>query len=314
MLSCGGKNGGGEEPPYVWRPDTQTPMPVPTSALTYHSFGGVEYERYPWEGKKITLLTETNDLNPATMRRWLEGVDSAYSYYAKCAGREPWSEGMATYINKRSTIASVPETCGAGCGYLGATGVEIMSGLFTEVYQSILSADQFNQVLFYELGRNFWFYSDQLAYKDNDPVVTGYAVFMRFVVMAASNLEGAPFNDWSFPEFKSKVRGLLDLYLADASLTWENTLGRGAGYPTMLGGTDLFASFCFYLMEHHGGAAWVENVWKYAGARPAAKTTQDAVDNFIIAASQAAGTNLTALFRSWRWPVSPAAAAFLETM
>jgi hypothetical protein len=121
--------------------------------------------------------------------------------------------------------------------------------------------------------------------------------------------EGAPFNEWTFPEFKDTVRGLLDMYLNNASLNWANTLGQGAGYPDRLGDTDLFAAFCFYLMEHYGGKTWVENVWKYAGQRPHAATTQDAVDNFIIAASQAAGTNLAELFQSWRWPVSEAVTA-----
>jgi hypothetical protein len=310
-LSCGGTQEPNEEPP-VWRPGTGEKIPVPTSTITYRAFDGTEYERYPWEGKKLTLLSETNELDPVTMKRWLDGVDGAYNYYAVCTGREPWNQGMATYINERSTIASVPTTCGAGCGYLGATGVEIMSGLFTEIYQSIHSDNQFSQVLFYELGRNFWFYSDQLQYKQNDPVVTGYAVFMRFVVVEAASLQGAPFNSWTFPEFKNTVRGLLDLYLNNPSLTWENTLGQGAGYPGVLGGTDLFASFCFYLMEHYGGKAWVENVWKHASQRPNAATTQDAVDNFIIAASQAAGTNLTALFQAWRWPISDAAVDFLN--
>lgn len=305
MLSCGGKGEKAETPP-VWRPDTQEKIPVPMAPITYRSFGGVEYERYSWEGEKIALLTETNDLDPVVMKRWLAGVDAAYNYYAKCTGRDPHSDGMDTYINGRSTIASVPETCGAGCGYLGATGVEIMTGLFTETYQQIRGDDQFNQVLFYELGRNFWFYSDQLAYKENDPVVTGYAVFMRFVVVEAANLQGAPFSNWTFPEFRNVVRGLLDKYLANTALTWENTLGIGAGYPDVLGGTDLFASFCFHLMEHYGGATWLENVWKLAAQRPRANTTQAAVDNFIIASSLAAGANLAELFRSWRWPVSDA--------
>jgi hypothetical protein len=311
-LSCGGKGAETGTPP-VWRPDTQETMPVPQTPVTYISFDGTPYERYVWEGKKIALLSVTNDLDPAAMKRWLEGVDAAYNYYAKCTGREPHSDGMNTYINERSTITSVPATCGAGCGYVGAVGVEIApDDHFSQIYEGVRDHNQFSQVLFYELGRNFWFYSDQLAYKADDPIVTGYAVFMRFVVVEAANLQGGPFNNWTFPEFRNAVRGLLGQYLANETLTWENTLGVGAGYPGTLGGTDLFASFCLYLMEHYGGATWVENVWKFAGQRPRAKTTQDAVDNWIIASSLAAKTNLASLYEEWRWPVSNAAKDFLN--
>jgi hypothetical protein len=38
---------------------------------------------------------------------------------------------------------------------------------------------------------------------------------------------------------------------------------------------------------------------------PSAVTTQDAVDNFVVAASSAAGQDLVPLFKDrWRWPVS----------
>lgn len=59
---------------------------------------------------------------------------------------------------------------------------------------------------------------------------------------------------------------------------------------------------------------WVENVWKFAAARPDRVTTQDAVDNFIVAASQAADTDLTPLFEYWRWPISQNAMNDIEAM
>ena len=56
------------------------------------------------------------------------------------------------------------------------------------------------------------------------------------------------------------------------------------------------------------GDSFVQNIWKEVDKRPAAQTTQDAVDNFIIAASLAVDENLTTLFvDEWRWPLSQSA-------
>ena len=281
----------------------------------YTSFQGTSLSLYAWQGNKIMLLSSSNTLNTTTMTNWVNAMDGAYNYYALCTGREPYFYTGVTYLNNRSTIADVPATCGAGCGYVGWTGIEMPNSTFTNMYNSINNQNLYNQVPFYELGRNFWFYDSQLKYKSNDPIVTGYAVFMRFMSMEAAGVQGAPFNSWSFTQFKNNVINLLPAYMADNSLNWGNTLGIGQGVPNSnLGATDLFASFCFYLRDNYCGQNWLQNVWKFAGLRPTALTTQDAVDNFIIAASQAANTNLVALFSYWRWTVSANAIAYINSL
>ena len=102
---------------------------------------------------------------------------------------------------------------------------------------------------------------------------------------------------------------MVDLYEADAKFRWENTLKVDAAPENALGlnGTDLFASFCLRLARDHGGQKWVKAVWQAAGKLPEAKTTEEAVDHFVVAASAAAKTDLGELFAGrWRWPVSAA--------
>ena len=279
-----------------------SPFPQP-----YQSFDKQNLNLYSWEGEKVTMLTRNISLNRVTMFKWLKAMDMTYDYYKLCTGRDPIPHGNF-YINGRATIADVPSTCGAGCGYLGFTGIEIQNSYFDVGYNAIHLNNQFDQVLFYEFGRNFWFYGNQLAYKANDPVTTGYAVFMRFLAMDAAGVNGAPFGPWTFAVFRSNVEGLVNQYLANTSLNWANTLGIGQGVPgSGLGGADLFASFCFRLMRDHGGQNFIQNLWKRAGQRPTAATTQDAVDNFFLAACAAANKNLTTVFQQWRWPLSTAA-------
>jgi PKD repeat protein len=280
-----------------------------TNSVSYTSFDGKQYQLFPWTGSRVVILSRNLSLDPTVMAKWVSTMDSVYGYYFACTGRAP---GVAKMLNGRSVIADVAATCGAGCGYLGATGIEILNANFDIIYNGILTRNQFDQVPFYEFGRNFWFYGDQLAYKTNDPVTTGYAVLMRFMSLDATGVQGGPFignTVMPYAAFKDAVTTLVDQYTANTSLNWNNTLGANAGVPGGFGGaTDLFASFCMRLTRDYGGEKFIRNVWKYAGSRPAALTTQDAVDNFILAACAAADKNLTTLFvNTWRWPMSNAA-------
>jgi len=272
---------------------------------TYISFEKDTLNLYAYTGDKTMLLSHKNDHDSKVMQKWLASMDGAYEYYSQCTGREPNFFTGFTYVNDRSTIARVDKTCGAACGYIGWTGIEIMNTFFDRFYDDLEKRGEYGQEPFYEFGRNFWFYSDQLEYAESDPIVTGYAVFMRFMAMDYLQLKGANFWSWTFDEFRSEVKGLLKTYLADSSYTWENTLAKGQGLRnTQLGATDLFASFCFYMYDNHGGHQWVKAVWKEASTLPKKNSTQDAVDNFIIASSRAAKQNLIPLFSEWRWPIS----------
>ena len=246
------------------------------------------------------------------MARLCDTFDKVYEFYHDATQREP---APVRQYEGRVTITEIEKTCGAGCGYLGATGIELMPGCFRELYEGALKHNEIDQALPYEFGRNFWFYSPQLAYRDGvdaSSVITGYAVFMRFMAVEAAGAKLGPFRDHSGKEFRREVEGLVDLYVADPALNWENTLKRGAAPANAmgLGGTDLFASFCFRLCRDHGGPKYAARLWQAVGKRPVAKTTQDAIDNFVVAASVAAGKDLAPLFaKTWRWPVSAAAQA-----
>ena len=195
-----------------------------------------------------------------------------------------------------------------GVGISGTKGIEIQKDYFDILYEGVAQKDEYDQVLFYELGRNFWFYGDKIEYKgpdDTGSITTGYAVFMRFMSMEAAGVKPGPYGDTDFAEFESAVREMLDLYIADDSLNWSNTLlvGQAPENPLGLGATDLFASFLFELTDTYG-QAFIAKLWQEVGKGPDAASTQEAVDNFIVAASITAGEDLTALFSTWKWPVS----------
>lgn len=241
------------------------------------------------------------------MERLIGVFDRVRGFYREATGRDP-SPGKL--FEGRATIAEVSKTCGAACGYLGASGIELTPGVFRDLYDGFVARGEIDQALPYEFGRNFWFYSPQLAPKGsahNHAFVTGYAVFMRFPALDAAGVPVGRFRDRSGAEFRRCVEELVDLYVADRGLSFTNTLATGAGpkNPMGLNGTDLFASFCMRLARDHGGSDFVKRLWQEVGRRPTAKSPQDGIDNFVVAASLAAKKDLGPLFADvWRWPVS----------
>jgi hypothetical protein len=279
------------------RPPLQTPY-------TYTAFDGQQYTLYPYIGRRVALLTPSAEINDSTLRQVVDTLDRAFDYYVQVTGRAP-SAGL-TY-NNLLPIAVVASTCGAGCAQMGMTGIEITQESFDKLYEGVKNTGRYDQVLFYELGRNFWFYSEQLNYKEsyNDGVIdTGFAVFMRYAAMQAA---GATPNDDVLRD-KTVTQDLINVYLANAAYTWDNTLQSNEAPTNELGldGADLFASFLFALQKTYGEQFTIR-LWQQIPKLSVADSTQAALDNFFIAASIAANTNLGSQFDIWRLPISDAA-------
>lgn len=280
--------------------------PPDPKEIEYQTFQNAKLKLHAWSGKKVTFLTQNAGVDPNLMQELCTTFDGIYDFYFEATGKAPQ---QIKHYEGRLTVAEVNETCGAACGYLGATGVELSKGCFAELYNGYQKRKTIDQAPPYEFGRKFWFYHPQLAYQksvSDRAIVTGYAVFMRIVSLDAAGAKLGPFRDKTGDESRKIMESLIDLYEVDPKFTWENTLKVDGAPPNLLGpnGTDLFASFCLRLVRDQGGRAFVNKLWKAAEKRPAAKSTQDAVDNFIIAASQAAGKDLSEQFTKWRWPLS----------
>lgn len=277
--------------------------------VNYTSFDGDTLALYAYVGANVALLAPAPDLDRATVDALVDTFDRIYTFYNTATGRIPT---LYREYEGRATVAVVPSTCGAGCAYLGATGIELLEQTFDILYTGVRDHNQYEQTIFYEFGRNFWFYEDQIEYRGTEStgaITTGYAVFMRFMAFQATGVTPGPFNGHDFADFENEVSGLLDRYLADSAYNWDNTLRAGSvpPNPMNLGAADLFASFLFDLRNRFGDA-FIEQLWQVVGERPTTATTQDAVDNFIIAASITANQDLTELFTQYyRWPLSPVA-------
>ena len=260
----------------------------------------------PWQGQHVTVLVDPGQARDATvMTNLVSALDRAWAYYATTTGQVP---ATLHSLNGRDEIAEVPDgsTCGAGCGYLGATGIEIQNSNFEYLYQQVAQNGLFDQVLFYELGRNFWFWSPQLQFH-NDPypesVVTGYAVLMRFLSMNAAGVGGSPFDmSTPFETFTSEVTALAGQYEANPSLTFADTLGKDAS-PGFGGGADFWASLMMQLARRHGGQTFYSRFFQHASSLPTESSTPGAVTNWLTDANYSACTDLSPVFYTrWGFP------------
>ena len=257
-----------------------------------------------WRGSEVALLTPADNLDrydPSVLPHIAGTLDRAWDFYAEITGREP---DPLKEIDGLTTIAVVPKTCGAGCGYLGVTGIEIQEDPYFDVWlhDTVATTDQFDQTLFYELGRNFWFYGDQLRPLPTD-AATAYAIANRFLSMDAIGIEGAPYNRYlPFEEFRTSIMDdMSQIYFADTSRDWSNTiLTQSVPDNSQWGANDLLASLFGRVYEDFGEEVY-SKMWQAIGDASATSNAEDATNLFISSASSASGIDYSFLLKGAEW-------------
>jgi hypothetical protein len=272
------------------------------SPVLYTAIDGHTETLTPWQGPKVAVLVEPGvTRTAAVMTKMVCALNRAYTYYQNTVGRSP---APAKTLNGRDTVAEVTTTCGAGCTYIGATGTELQTTTFDTLYNQIACCNQYDQAVFYEFGRSFWFWSSQLQLPSpcSDPVVTGFAVWMRFRSMSAAKVAGAPFNGTPFSTFEAQVQGLEGIYDNNTSDTFAGTLCADQS-PGMYSGTDFWASIMMKLASLYGGQRFVTRFWRHLSSLPAATSVPSAVTNWLNEADYASCVNLSSVFyQRWGFP------------
>ncbi len=272
----------------------------------YTTFEKARLTLQPWYGQHYVLLTPQVDLDYAAIRQILNSLDHGYEYYQMATGREPVHWAPYT-LNGRGTVASVQKTCGGACGYLGYTGIEMIQPWVDELYNDVKEQGVHHTTFFYEMGRNFWFYSDQLWFESgfNMDMATGYAELMKqmatdYIQLPLRSLEAGDRED---------TESTADFYLASPSdWTWRKVVELGEtppikGHPR--GAHILFTALILRLQKEFGGHTFIERFWQEVGSRSKTTSIQHAIDNLAVSVSAGANANLSnVLLNSWRFSLS----------
>jgi hypothetical protein len=293
-------------------------------ATSYTTQQGVVLSMYAWPGTKTAFLTKTTAYSPVYMRKILNAADATWNYYAGAVGK-----GAPIYFNYNG-LATIADTgvggvnlCGDGCTFIGATGMELSDQATGWLYNGV-QTNLYDQVMFYEFGRSFWLFP-QVQYPspaDSSCEITGFAILMRYRSIAAEGLTGSfgvagstTTLASSYTSTYNNTLGMIDTYANNTSLNFNNTFLTSTFTSPYGGCSDLWASMMIRLATNYGGEAFIQSVFKQILLRPSPTTTQDAIDNFVLASSAAAGKNLTLTFgTTWKWPISSAAQQTAQTM
>ncbi|WP_068109639.1 calcium-binding protein [Tropicimonas marinistellae] len=266
-------------------PTLSAPPGGPYATIDYESFYDGTYRMDVWLGDHVALLVPEGTVVDATVMDMLVGTfDTGYETYMSFTGRTPEAWDPYTFEG-RGTIAVVAETCGAGCGYLGRHGIEILDDMFgagfdtlwpwiNGVYDAIADSGAIMDIVFYELGRNFWFYGDALG-GYNFP--TGYAVANRYIAGEATGYPwDATANEPAF--YETVLPAEMMAYFSDDSITPE-AVGKAGIYQ---------------LFYEHAGMEGYTVFWDALSRAYPATTVEEAFGNFAWAANEATGL-------SWGW-------------
>lgn len=266
----------------------------------------------PWTGKNVIFLTTDTKLDPALMGIWVSRLDAGWQLYADLTGRKP---SPFKQFEGKVTIAAVPSaelTCGAGCGYVGATGIELAM-FYDQNYPELKTRPKaMPHYVFYEMGRNYYTFGER-----HSCFITGFAVFMRYVCMDALQYEDADGPTRKVieslePLFAASGLSFLDLF------TMSTGVGEKVSRIKDRAGNAIdpsdqpcrYTSAMLRLRREHGGEAWVKRFFHELAACPEFKPdSQEGALNqgwyWLLCSSVAAQKDLSPLFAGeWKMPLT----------
>lgn len=271
----------------------------PGTEVAYIRFDSAQEVLRAFQGHSVVLLIPTNDIFPVDdqiVYDILDRLDKSWLFFERTTGFRPPSPG--TRINgwniTKPTLAVVESTCGAGCGLIGANGIEIGRGIWEQTYNNFIGAQGTRGVFEYEMGRNFWAFGPQLHAPEspNYHLATAFATIMGYLagVAAGSTAEaGDELVDW--------VQTFRDGYAAYADdPDFSILLAGGIDAERIHGGLWL------ELMESRT-TFFFPRYFRALSSMETADNLLDAVANQIIAASVGVGENLIAFFESLDFPI-----------
>lgn len=265
----------------------------------------------PWTGTNVIFLTTDDKLDPVLMGIWVSRLDAGWKLYADLTERVP---SPLRQFEGKVTIAAVPGydlTCGAGCGYVGATGIELAMFYDNNYPELKTHPNAMPHYVFYEMGRNYYTFGDR-----HSCFITGFAVFMRYVCMDALKCEDTDAQTRKViegvePRFSASGLSFLDLFTTIGEGEKESRIKDASGKVIEPSDQPVcYASAMLRLRRENGGDGWVKRFFHELAACPNSKpdTKTGALNQswyWLLCASVAAQKDLSPVFAGeWKLPIA----------
>ena len=273
---------------------------------------GLSLQLTPWTGSNVIFLTTDDTLDPGLMGIWVSRLDAGWQLYADLTGRKP---SPFKQFEGKVTIAAVPGydlTCGAGCGYVGSTGIELAM-FYDQNYPELrVRSNAMPHYVFYEMGRNYYTFGDR-----HSCFITGFAVFMRYVCMDALPCEDTDARTRKViesvePLLSASGLSFLDLFTMSTGVGEKVSRIKDARGKVVEPSDQpvRYASAMLRLRRENGGDAWVKRFFHELAACPRSKpdTKEGALSqgwHWLLCASVAAQKDLSPVFAgAWKLPIA----------
>ena len=269
------------------------------AAVTYTAFNSTAYTNLvEYRGKYTRLLLNSLWMTTTTEAQriqFLDYADKVYSDYRRMIGKDPSGSGLLS-------IATVT-TCGYGCGYVGAKGIELdpAAGLRDDILGS-LAENGSSGVLTHEFAHNFDVFHNHMSYWSD----WGHAWTRLNSVLYYYSQEGLSGTAPAI-QFRADRLGAYDPYIADTAKNWTGCVS-GAGC-TDSQRNSIWAGLMFRFVELHGAPAllrYMEFLRTYTAANPAPSGNSAKEDLNVEAMAYGAQRNLGCYADRWRWNASAA--------
>jgi hypothetical protein len=279
---------------------------------------GLSLQLTPWTGTNVVFLTTDDTLDQGLMGIWVSRLDAGWQVYADLTGQVP---SPSRQIEGKVTIAAVPGydlTCGAGCGYVGATGIELAMFYDYNYPELKTHPKAMPHYVYYEMGRNYYTFGDR-----HSCFITGFAVFMRYVCMDALKCEDMDAGTRKViegvePRFSTSGLTFLDLFTMTGMGEKASRIKDGGGKVIEPSDQPVcYASAMLRLRRENGGDGWVRRFFHELAACPTSNpdTKEGALKQswyWLLCSSVAAQKDLAPVFAGeWKLPIAEVTRAAL---
>jgi len=292
--------GGYLEP--VSRLQSGATLSKPAALTSYRAFDGQSYNLQEYRGRYVSvLLPDAVDEGPFFtadhISEMVDRLDELYLLYKEILHLEPQGSGLLN-------IAFVAETCGMGCGLLGAKGIEIRSiPLNYELIIRELDAGRLEAILVHEMVHNFDAYARHLHYLPDHPHAwTDFFQYFAAYRYGRNTLSNEAPDDL----YQSPLAAAWKHYVADDSASWEHCALDGNCSGEGLSANTVWA-MPYYRMESLYGTEAILRSFAFLSdyvthnVAPASDLEKESLR--IVSLAHGAGMNISCHMDSLKWPL-----------